>query len=117
MSSSRLSPSIFEKILPSIVATAVALDAFTPAPPPNFVFSNNDDLAAMMLLARGADDGDKDCYDRTENRRGREKGARSVLSISTLVSLTSIDIFRDLPLYSMTISLEGILGLHADILS
>ena len=73
MSSSRLSPSVFDEILPSIVATAVALDAFTPTPPPNFIFGNDDDLAATILLAKGADNGDEDGDNRTDNRRGMDK--------------------------------------------
>ena len=77
MSSSRLSPSVFDEILPSIVATAVALDAFTPTPPPNFIFMDDDDLTSTMLLASEIEDGDDDGDSVTENRRGRDTRGKS----------------------------------------
>ena len=77
MSSSRLSPSVFDEILPSIVATAVALDAFTPTPPPNFIFMDDENLTSTMLLASEIEDVDDDGDSVTENRRGRDTRGKS----------------------------------------
>ena len=76
MSSSPISPSIFKEILPSLVATTVALDAFTLVAPLSFISSNDGDLIARTLIADEID-GDNDNGGHVNNRRGKDSRNKS----------------------------------------
>lgn len=72
MSSSRLSPSVFNEIMVSLVAIATALDACTPPPPPGLFFSNDTDLNTLALIASDIDCCYDDSADAIDKRRGRD---------------------------------------------